>query len=349
MEEKLIGLILAVISSVLIGTSFVVTKKGLIDSNRNSGGPTGDNFNYLNNIKWWIGMLTMTLGEAANFTAYSFAPAILVTPLGAGSVFISAVLASIFLKEKLGREGKIGCALCVIGSIITILHSPEEKPIQSVDEILHFAVKPAFVIYMLIVSGTSLHLIYNVAPVYGKQNMLVYISICSLVGSISVMACKGFGIALKLTFSGTNQLYNPSTYIFGMTVVGCAITQMNYFNKALDLFSTNIVTPSRYFAALNLYYVFFTSATIVASIILFQGFHEATGSQIVSVFCGFLTIFIGVFILSGKSQTQKDIENTAHSTRDSVDNQSGLNIPLKIFDDSNDDGLDFSPLGHDSD
>ncbi|KAI8836610.1 magnesium transporter [Chytridium lagenaria] len=294
MEDKYVGLILAIISSVLIGTSFVVTKKGLMDSTKNSGGTAGEHYNYLNNMKWWAGMITMVLGEAANFTAYSYAPAILVTPLGAGSVFISAVLASMFLKEKLGKEGKIGCGLCVIGSIITILHSPEEKPINSVNEILHFAVQPAFVIYMLIVIGVSLHLIYNVGPVYGKQNMLVYISICSLVGSISVMACKGFGIALKLSFSRQQSIRK---YIY---VVGCAITQMNYFNKSVRSIFNKYFFSKIIFRRLTraVYYVFFTSATILASIILFQGFHEATGAQVISVFCGFLTIFIGVFILS---------------------------------------------------
>ena len=96
-----------------------------------------------------------------------------------------------------------------------------------------------FLLYICSVAILSLWLIYKVAPVHGKQNMLVYIAICSLVGSISVMACKGFGIALKLTFAGHNQLVYPSTYVFGITVIGCAVTQMNYFNKALDLFSTN--------------------------------------------------------------------------------------------------------------
>jgi hypothetical protein len=76
--------------------------------------------------------------------------------------------------------------------------------------------------------------------------MLVYTTICSLVGSISVMACKGFGVALKLTFEGENQFGNLSTYVFLIVVVVCAVTQMNYFNKSLDLFSTNRVTPSKY-------------------------------------------------------------------------------------------------------
>jgi hypothetical protein len=36
----------------------------------------------------WQSAMIVILGEVANFAAYSFAPAILVTPLGAGSVLI---------------------------------------------------------------------------------------------------------------------------------------------------------------------------------------------------------------------------------------------------------------------
>lgn len=50
----------------------------------------------------------------ANFAAYTFAPAILVTPLGAMSVIIGAILASFLLDEKLGRLGVCGCASCVV-------------------------------------------------------------------------------------------------------------------------------------------------------------------------------------------------------------------------------------------
>ena len=73
---------------------------------------------------------------------------------------------------------------------------------------------------------------------------MVYLSICSLVGSVSVMAIKarrfplpwpqadgnwldqGFGVALKLTFAGNNQLTHISTYVFGVVVVGCILIQM---------------------------------------------------------------------------------------------------------------------------
>lgn len=97
-----------------------------------------------------------------------------------------------------------------------------------------------FMSYCAIVMVVSLFMIYKVAPKYGKRNPFIYISICSLVGSVSVMAIKAFGIALKLTFAGNNQFTHPSTYAFLIVVVVCIITQMNYFNKALEQFSTNV-------------------------------------------------------------------------------------------------------------
>lgn len=94
--------------------------------------------------------------------------------------------------------------------------------------------------YCLTVLIFSLVMIYIVAPKHGRSNPIVYISICSLIGSVSVMAIKGFGVAVKLTFQGSNQFTHPSTYVFGLVVIVCIVMQMNYFNKALDTFSTNV-------------------------------------------------------------------------------------------------------------
>jgi hypothetical protein len=73
---------------------------------------------------------------------YADYPQVLVTPLGALSVLIGAVLASIFLKEELGRIGGVGCALCLLGSIVIVLHAPEDKDIKTVDEMLAYATSP---------------------------------------------------------------------------------------------------------------------------------------------------------------------------------------------------------------
>ncbi|KAG5300488.1 DUF803 domain-containing protein [Histoplasma ohiense] len=288
-SDKYIGLALAILSTMAIGSSFVITKKGLMDAS-NRHGFEGDGFSYLKSPIWWGGITTLVLGEIANFAAYAFAPAILVTPLGALSVLIGAVLGAYFLGERLGVLGKLGCALSLLGSVIIVLHAPPDEEIETVDEILEYAIQPGFLLYCVVVAVFSTVMIYRVAPRYGKKNPLIYISICSTVGSVSVMSVKAFGIALKLTLAGHNQFSHPSTYAFAIVVVCCILTQMNYFNKALSQFSTSIVNP--------LYYVTFTTATLCASFILFHGFNTTDPVNTISLLCGFLVIFAGVYLLN---------------------------------------------------
>ncbi|GMG40552.1 unnamed protein product [Ambrosiozyma monospora] len=158
-------------------------------------------------------------------------------------------------------------------------------------------------------------MIYKVAPTHGNKNPMVYISICSAVGSISVCSIKAFGIALKLTFQGNNQFTHPSTYFFIITVVLCILTQMNYFNKALAQFDTSIVNP--------LYYVTFTTATLCASFILFKGFNTTSSVNIISLLDGFLVIFSGVYLLNIARKHPPEDEDLFSSNKD------GLNdIPL---------------------
>lgn len=289
MEDKYVGLLLAMSSSLAIGASFVITKKGL-ESSKEKHGFNGDGFGYLRNPVWWAGITTMVLGEIFNFAAYAFAPAILVTPLGALSVLIGAVLGAYFLDEQLGLLGKIGCAICLIGSVIIVLHAPPDEEIESVDKILHLAIQPGFLFYCLFVAVFSIFMIYKIAPKYGRKNPLIYVSICSTTGSVSIMFIKAFGLALKMTFAGNNQFTHPSTYAFVILIVGCILTQMNYLNKALSQFSTNIVNP--------IYYVTFTTCTLVASFLLFQGFNTTSAVNTISLLCGFLIIFSGVYLLN---------------------------------------------------
>lgn len=148
----------------------------------------------------------------------------------------------------------------------------------------------AFLIYCVVAITIALLMIYKVGPVYGKKNPLVYISVCSTMGSISVMSIKAFGIALKLTFGGNNQFSHPSTYAFMVVSAICILTQMNYLNKALSQFPTSIVNP--------LYYVTFTTATLCASFILFKGFNTTNAVNTLSLLCGFLVIFTGVYLLN---------------------------------------------------
>ncbi|KAG0500322.1 hypothetical protein HPP92_000394 [Vanilla planifolia] len=194
------GLTLALSSSIFIGTSFIVKKKGLKKAGATGVRAGSGGFSYLYEPLWWVGMATMIIGEAANFAAYAFAPAILVTPLGALSIIVSAVLAHFMLKEKLHVFGVLGCNLCVVGSTTIVLHAPKERDIESVKEVWYLATEPGI--------GQLLHCV--VSPVY---------------------------------------------------------------------------------------YVMFTTFTILASMIMFKDWDSQNATQIATELCGFITILSGTFLL----------------------------------------------------
>lgn len=47
-----------------------------------------------------------------------------------------------------------------------------------------------------------------------------------------------------------------------------------------------------------IYYVFFSTATILASLIMFRGLNTSGGVNTISLICGFLTTFLGVYLLN---------------------------------------------------
>ncbi|CAK9326114.1 unnamed protein product [Citrullus colocynthis] len=288
-SDNIKGLVLALSSSFFIGASFIVKKKGLKIAGGSGVRAGAGGYSYLYEPLWWVGMITMVIGEIANFAAYAFAPAILVTPLGALSIIISAALAHIILRERLNIFGILGCVLCVVGSTTIVLHAPQEREIESVKEVWDLATEPAFLLYAALMIATTLVLIIHFVPHYGQTYVMVYIGVCSIVGSLSVMSVKALGIALKLTFSGMNQLTYPQTWAFTMVVITCVIIQINYLNKALDTFNTAVVSPT--------YYVMFTSLTILASIIMFKDWDRQSAIQIFTQMCGFVTILAGTFLL----------------------------------------------------
>ncbi|XP_042334365.1 magnesium transporter NIPA2-like isoform X2 [Sceloporus undulatus] len=285
-----IGLGLALSSSLFIGGSFILKKKGLLKLNGKSSVRAGlGGHAYLKEWLWWGGLLSMGIGEAANFAAYAFAPATLVTPLGALSVLVSAILASYFLNEQLNIHGKIGCILSILGSTVMVIHAPQEEEVSSLESMAEKLKNPGFIVFAGCVLLSSILLIFVAGPKYGQRNVLVYVLVCSAIGSLSVSCVKGLGIALKELFAGKPVWEEPLGWVLLVSLVICISVQINYLNKALDIFNTSVVTP--------IYYVLFTTAVMTCSAILFKEWQHLVFMNIIGTISGFLTIVLGIFLL----------------------------------------------------
>ncbi|KAM9331638.1 magnesium transporter NIPA4 isoform 2-T2 [Pholidichthys leucotaenia] len=286
----LLGFCIALMSAVLIGGSVILKKKALLRLANDGHTRAGDGgHGYLKDWLWWGGLLTMAAGEVCNFAAYMFAPATLVTPLGALSVLISAVLSSYLLGEVLNIIGKLGCLLCVLGSVLLVIHAPQEQEVTSLQEMTNKLLEPGFLVYMVVVLVLCAVLVLYLCPRFGRSNILVYISICSLLGAFTVSSVKGIAIAINTVLYDITVLANPLTWILLLTLIVSIITQVNYLNKSLDTFNTLLVYP--------IYYVFFTSVVLCTSIILFQEWRSMSFVDITTTVGAFLVIVVGVAML----------------------------------------------------
>ncbi|ELK16839.1 Magnesium transporter NIPA1 [Pteropus alecto] len=148
-----------------------------------------------------------------------------------------------------------------------------------------------FVGYLCLVLLMLLLLIFWVAPAHGPTNIMVYISICSLLGSFTVPSTKGIGLAAQDIFRN-----NPSSRralglcLALLAVLGCSvIVQFRYINRALECFDSSV------FGAI--YYVVFTTLVLLASAVLFREWTDVGLVDFLGMACGFTTVSVGIVLI----------------------------------------------------
>lgn len=228
-----VGIILAIASGLFIGVSFVIKKVGLLKANKKYNEAAGDGYGYLKNAWWWLGMTLMIIGEICNFVAYAFVDAILVTPMGSLSVVVTTILSAIFLKERLSFVGKVGCFMCIVGSVIIVLNAPTESSVANIQEMQHYVIAPGFLTYAGVLLVGCAIIAFWAGPRYGKKSMLVYLSVCSLIGGLSVVATQGLGAAIVAQIAGESQFKHWFLYILFVFVICTLLTEIVYLNVSL--------------------------------------------------------------------------------------------------------------------
>ncbi|XP_036834867.1 magnesium transporter NIPA2 isoform X3 [Oncorhynchus mykiss] len=186
-------------------------------------------------------------------------------------------------------------------------HGSETGPARSVPDRRGKLVHPGFLVFATFVIIVALIFILVVGPRHGQTNIMVYITICSVIGALSVSCVKGLGIAIKEAIAGRSVVGNPLAWVLLLGLVACVSTQINYLNKALDIFNTSLVTP--------IYYVFFTTSVLSCSAILFKEWEHMATADVIGTLSGFLTIIVGIFLLHAFKDLSVSLSTLAVSIR----------------------------------
>lgn len=168
--------------------------------------------------------------------------------------------------------------------------SKDEVVRQLLTLISHPAV---FVLYALLVVLLLVILIVWIAPAHGKSNIMVYVAICSLLGSFTVPSSKGLGLVAQDVFGGGGGPSSSGALALFLGLLGTLavsiLIQFFFINKALECFSSNAFEA--------IYYVTFTSTVILASALLFKEWTALTLTDGLAMLCGLATVCVGVVLL----------------------------------------------------
>ncbi|KAI1757758.1 magnesium transporter NIPA-domain-containing protein [Xylaria castorea] len=251
---------------------------------------------YLKSPSWWLGQVLMTVGETGNFLAYGFAPASIVSPLGVVALISNCVIAPIFFGEVFRKRDFWGVLIAVGGAITVVLSAKGEETKLNPHDVWDAITTTAFEIYLGVTSFLIIVLMWA-SPRYGNKTILIDLGLVGLFGGYTALTTKGVSSMLSSTLF--KAFATPVTYGLVIILLGTAVMQVRYVNKALQKFDSTQVIPIQF--------VLFTLSVIIGSAILYRDFERTTAEQATKFVGGCLLTFFGVFLItSGRLRHDDD-------------------------------------------
>ncbi|KAH6660786.1 magnesium transporter, partial [Truncatella angustata] len=241
--------------------------------------------NYLRSPSWWLGQILMTIGEMGNFLAYGFAPASIVSPLGVVALVSNCVIAPIFFGEVFRNRDFWGVVIAVAGAVVVVLSAKQEETKLDPEGVWDAISTMEFEIYMA-VSISLIIVLMCASPKYGNRTILIDLGLVGLFGAYTALSTKGVSSMLSSTLWGA--FATPVTYVLLLVLLGTAVMQVRYVNKALQRFDSTQVIPIQF--------VMFTLSVIIGSAILYRDFERTSAEQAIKFVGGCLLTFFGVFL-----------------------------------------------------
>lgn len=136
---------------------------------------------YLKSPYWWLGQILITLGETGNFLAYGFAPASIVSPLGAAALVANCLIAPLMFKERFRHRDFWGVVIAVGGVVTVVLSAKTEEVKLRPEDIWESITTLAFEIYLVVTIILILILMWA-SPRYGKRTNLIDLGLVGLFG-----------------------------------------------------------------------------------------------------------------------------------------------------------------------
>lgn len=130
-------------------------------------------------------------------------------------------------------------------------------------------------------------------------------------GGYTALSTKGVASLLSNTL--WHAITFPITYLLVAILVGTAIMQIKYINRALQRFDSTQVIPTQF--------VLFTISVILGSAVLYRDFERQTTEDAIKFVAGCALTFFGVWLITSGRKTGKDRDE-----EEALEEDDGVNL-----------------------
>ena len=118
-----------------------------------------------------------------------------------------------------------------------VLSAPESAAAMSIDEFITNVQAPPFLLYIALLASAVTAMLANQER-YGHRHVAYYVLLCSLLGSVTVMACKGVSTFVNLWASGEGEMPfgSPVFYALALVLGSTAVLQIRCLVEAMERF-----------------------------------------------------------------------------------------------------------------
>ncbi|KAL8804563.1 MAG: hypothetical protein Q9182_002478 [Xanthomendoza sp. 2 TL-2023] len=270
--------------------------------------PPADTRTYLSSPYWWSGIVLMIIGEGGNFLAYGFAPASIVSPLGVVALVSNCIIAPCLLKERFRQKDLWGVLIATAGAVVVVLSAKNSETKMGPHHIWLAITRWEFELYLGITAALIIVLIWASGK-YGERSILIDLGLVGLFGGYTALSTKGVASLLSDTLWRT--LTFPITYLLVLVLIGSAVMQIRYVNRALQRFDSTQVIPTQF--------VLFTLSVIIGSAVLYRDFESATAASMGKFIGGCFLTFLGVYLItSGRTREGEDEEDNMNDEEEAI-------------------------------
>ena len=254
---------------------------------------------------WYCGTLFFVVGSILNFISFSFAAQSLLSALGSTQFISNVFFGKVVLGEEVTMKTVIATSTIIGGNAMVVYFSSHASRIFVAQDLLDFydtdfntyllACLCAVALCRFFYSSITRRIACGEAvPNSNLYLPLLYAITSAILGTQSVVQAKCLSILLRATLDGDNQLVNWFTYFVLLFWLGATSFWLTRMNKALSMFDGLFIIP-----VLQVFWTFFS---IVSGGIYFEEFKSFTWPQMIGFCAGVCVVFIGVYMLSPKSQ-----------------------------------------------